>query len=325
MVEIQVCEILAVLFIATLLNKIDINEEEQENISVCKSLFTTVRQLKDIRQCLLIPLTIFGGFQQAFIATEYTKAYATCTLGIQFVGYVMICFAVTNSVLSAIFGKVSEYTGRIALFMLVPRRSTPPTETQRRLHRRRNHIHPRKWWWRKLRTFQRARDHHTKLAHQQQDDHPHNDCGEKNNSLKRIIGTFSDVSFTSTSHVMEPATTSIDVLVLETTISRPTTATWSYDMDALAGPHNSSIPNLPSTNLALTNLGHTTAMANSYAYAIESTATSISCIIGLLLWSPNPNQLALFFIFPSLWSLSDAICQTLLTETKEAKLTLART
>ncbi|XP_066452234.1 protein unc-93 homolog A-like isoform X2 [Eleutherodactylus coqui] len=136
-------------------------KEENGNPTIWKSLLGTMKQLKDIRQCLLIPLTMFSGFQQGFLSSDYTKAYVTCALGIHFVGYVMICFGATNSIFSMVFGKLSQYTGRIALFML-------------------------------------------------------------------------------------------------------------------------------------------------------AAAISISCIIALLLWSPNPNQLAIFFIFPALWSVSDAICQTLL-------------
>ncbi|KAM4694701.1 protein unc-93 homolog A-like [Discoglossus pictus] len=159
------CGILAVILVATLLDQINLKDEEQEEeqaeISLCQSLLATIRHLKDKRQCLLIPLTMFSGFQQGFLSSDYTKAYVTCALGIQFVGYVMICFGATNSVCSMLFGKMSEYTGRIALFIL-------------------------------------------------------------------------------------------------------------------------------------------------------AAATSASCIIALLLWSPNPKQLAVFFIFPALWSMSDAICQTLL-------------
>lgn len=41
-----------------------------------------------------------------------------------------------------------------------------------------------------------------------------------------------------------------------------------------------------------------------------ATVTNTSCIIALLLWKPHFNQLVVFFIFPALWGLSDAIWQT---------------
>lgn len=44
--------------------------------------------------------------------------YVTCALGIHYVGFVMICFGATNSLCSFAFGRLAQYTGRIALFSL---------------------------------------------------------------------------------------------------------------------------------------------------------------------------------------------------------------
>ncbi|KAG8545978.1 hypothetical protein GDO81_019997, partial [Engystomops pustulosus] len=113
--------VIAVLLIVIFLDQIDLSEEqkrEDENPTIWNSLLGTIKQLKDIRQCLLIPLTMFSGFQQGFLSSDYTKAYITCALGIHFVGYVMICYGATNSISSMASGKLSQYTGRISLFML---------------------------------------------------------------------------------------------------------------------------------------------------------------------------------------------------------------
>eukprot|EP00064_Thunnus_orientalis_P021249 superscaffoldBa00006331_g21407 len=37
---------------------------------------------------------------------------------------------------------------------------------------------------------------------------------------------------------------------------------------------------------------------------------NFSCIIALLFWKPHPDQLAVFFVFPALWGMADAIWQT---------------
>ncbi|XP_044024880.1 protein unc-93 homolog A isoform X2 [Siniperca chuatsi] len=37
---------------------------------------------------------------------------------------------------------------------------------------------------------------------------------------------------------------------------------------------------------------------------------NFSCIIALLFWRPHPDQLAVFFVFPALWGMADAIWQT---------------
>lgn len=54
-----------------------------------------------------------GGPDSALLRPQ---SYATCALGIHFVGYVMICFSATNSLCSELYGKVSQYTGRIPLY-----------------------------------------------------------------------------------------------------------------------------------------------------------------------------------------------------------------
>ncbi|KAM8952973.1 protein unc-93 homolog A-like [Pelodytes ibericus] len=116
------CGVLAVIIVAAFLDQIDLNEEENNEADVKTSiwqlLLDTLRQLQDKRQCLLIPLTMFSGFQQGFLSSDYTMAYVTCTLGIHFVGYVMICSGATSSICSLLFGKLVKYTGRIPLFLL---------------------------------------------------------------------------------------------------------------------------------------------------------------------------------------------------------------
>lgn len=113
--------VLAVALIAIFLDQIDVEEgksKEESEQPVMTTVLATFRQLTDIRQILLIPLTMYSGFEQGFLSGDYTKSYVTCSLGIQYVGYVMICFAATNSICSMVFGKISQYTGRIALFAL---------------------------------------------------------------------------------------------------------------------------------------------------------------------------------------------------------------
>ncbi|XP_053141288.1 protein unc-93 homolog A isoform X1 [Hemicordylus capensis] len=113
--------VLAVLLVTVLLDQIRANQEESKEEkppSFCSTFLATFRQLKDKRQCLLIPLTMYSGFEQGFLAGDYTKSYVTCALGINFVGYVMICFSAANSLCSMLFGKISQFTGRKVLFAL---------------------------------------------------------------------------------------------------------------------------------------------------------------------------------------------------------------
>lgn len=112
--------VLAVLLVSVFLENINLKKEEDkediEDEPFWMKILETLRHLKDKRQCLLIPLTMWSGFEQGFLAGDYTKSYVTCSLGIHLVGYVMICFAATNAICSILFGKLSQYTGRIFLF-----------------------------------------------------------------------------------------------------------------------------------------------------------------------------------------------------------------
>ncbi|KAK4824637.1 hypothetical protein QYF61_016943 [Mycteria americana] len=115
--------VLAVLLIVIFLDQIKSDQAETEKEiletpSFWSTFLATFQHLKDKRQCLLIPLTMYSGFEQGFLSGDYTKTYVTCALGIHYVGYVMICFSAVNSLCSLLFGKISQFTGRKLLFAL---------------------------------------------------------------------------------------------------------------------------------------------------------------------------------------------------------------
>uniref|UniRef100_A0A8C3YQP7 Protein unc-93 homolog A n=1 Tax=Catagonus wagneri TaxID=51154 RepID=A0A8C3YQP7_9CETA len=114
--------VLAVLLTAVFLEPIkDAQRESEEKRKAppfWSTLLSTFKLLRDKRLRLLVLLPLYCGFEQAFLAGDYTRSYATCALGIQFVGYVMICFAAVNALCSLLYGKLSKFTGRAALFAL---------------------------------------------------------------------------------------------------------------------------------------------------------------------------------------------------------------
>ncbi|XP_052817426.1 protein unc-93 homolog A-like isoform X2 [Mya arenaria] len=69
-------------------------------------------------QKLLIPLTIYSGVEQAFIAGDFTRSYVSCSVGIWNVGYVMICYGVVDAFCSFTFGRLVQYVGHIPFFIL---------------------------------------------------------------------------------------------------------------------------------------------------------------------------------------------------------------
>uniref|UniRef100_A0A8D0R3V0 Protein unc-93 homolog A n=1 Tax=Sus scrofa TaxID=9823 RepID=A0A8D0R3V0_PIG len=114
--------VLAVLLTAVFLEPVkdapQKSEGEKKAPPFWSTLLSTFKLFRDKRLRLLVLLPLYSGFEQAFLAGDYTRSYTTCALGIQFVGYVMICFAAVNALCSVLYGKLSKFTGRTALFAL---------------------------------------------------------------------------------------------------------------------------------------------------------------------------------------------------------------
>ncbi|XP_072822312.1 protein unc-93 homolog A isoform X2 [Vicugna pacos] len=114
--------VLAVLLTAVLLEPVKgaqrTREGKERAPRTWSALLSTFKLFRDKRLRLLVLLPLYSGFEQAFLAGDYTRSYATCALGIQYVGYVMICFAAVNALCSLLYGKLAAHTGRTALFAL---------------------------------------------------------------------------------------------------------------------------------------------------------------------------------------------------------------
>uniref|UniRef100_A0A4W2HQL5 Protein unc-93 homolog A n=1 Tax=Bos indicus x Bos taurus TaxID=30522 RepID=A0A4W2HQL5_BOBOX len=118
----QGCGFLAVLLMAVFLEPVRDAQPEGEGGKQAppfwSTLLSTFKLLRDKRLRLLILLPMLSGFEQAFLSGDYTRSYTTCALGIQFVGYVMICFGAADALCSVLFGRLARHTGRTVLFAL---------------------------------------------------------------------------------------------------------------------------------------------------------------------------------------------------------------
>ncbi|XP_036318700.1 UNC93-like protein [Rhagoletis pomonella] len=118
------CIIAAVAIIAIFLDPLKRYGEKRkgsqsaQELSGMELLSATFRQMKKPNQQLLIPITIFIGMEQAFIGADFTQAYVSCALGINQIGFVMICFGVVNAICSILFGSVMKYIGRLPIIIL---------------------------------------------------------------------------------------------------------------------------------------------------------------------------------------------------------------
>uniref|UniRef100_H2SU40 Protein unc-93 homolog A n=1 Tax=Takifugu rubripes TaxID=31033 RepID=H2SU40_TAKRU len=114
--------VLAMLIVAVFLDDIDRDRASrfrEKREPFCKTFLATFRLLKDRRLLLVVPLTMYSGFEQSFLSGSTPRQnYVTCALGIHYIGFVMMCFGATNSISSFLFGRLARYTGRAALMCL---------------------------------------------------------------------------------------------------------------------------------------------------------------------------------------------------------------
>ncbi|KAJ8309816.1 hypothetical protein KUTeg_011681 [Tegillarca granosa] len=75
------------------------------------SLLTTHKTFR-----LLIPLLIFSGLQQGFMFADFNKAYVTCSLGVEYVGYSMIVMGLASVVSAVLVAVCAKHVQREVVF-----------------------------------------------------------------------------------------------------------------------------------------------------------------------------------------------------------------
>ncbi|XP_011205969.2 UNC93-like protein [Bactrocera dorsalis] len=88
-----------------------------DGMSGLRLLTVTLNLLRKRRQLLILPITIFIGLEEAFLAVDYTRSFVACGWGISKIGFAMICFGVANAIAAGIAGALVEKLGRITLFV----------------------------------------------------------------------------------------------------------------------------------------------------------------------------------------------------------------
>ncbi|XP_066145378.1 UNC93-like protein isoform X1 [Euwallacea fornicatus] len=83
-----------------------------------KLLVVIVKQLGNPYQILILPITMFIGAEQAFLAADFTSAFVSCGWGISNIGFVMICFGVCNGIAALFIGGIIKITGRSPVICL---------------------------------------------------------------------------------------------------------------------------------------------------------------------------------------------------------------
>ncbi|WAR12257.1 UN93A-like protein [Mya arenaria] len=114
------CAVAAVVVVSLLLDPIRLDKEEPGDRKFSTHLiWETFRHLwKNNYQKLLVVLTMYSGIEQAFMTGDYTKSFVGCALGIENIGFVMICYGVVDAICSFAFGRLVQYVGHIPFFVL---------------------------------------------------------------------------------------------------------------------------------------------------------------------------------------------------------------
>ncbi|ALC40915.1 CG2121 [Drosophila busckii] len=86
-----------------------------DGISGLKLLTVTINLLRKRRQILMLPITMFIGLEEAFLAVDFTRSFVACGWGISKIGFAMICFGVANAAAAGLAGALVARIGRVAL------------------------------------------------------------------------------------------------------------------------------------------------------------------------------------------------------------------
>ncbi|XP_076253185.1 UNC93-like protein isoform X2 [Rhynchophorus ferrugineus] len=116
------CMILASLTVALFVDSVSRYDKGRKGsgsgLSGIRLLAVTLKQLANPYQILILPITMFIGAEQAFIAADFNSAFVSCGWGISNIGFVMICFGVCNGLAAIFIGGIIKITGRTPVICL---------------------------------------------------------------------------------------------------------------------------------------------------------------------------------------------------------------
>lgn len=93
------------------------NDSKADSNVIFAKLTATVKHLRKPEQLLLIPLTVFQGFEQAFVLSDFSQGYIACAWGLHNVSLVFIFFGAVNSLACFVTGRISKYAPRICILL----------------------------------------------------------------------------------------------------------------------------------------------------------------------------------------------------------------
>ncbi|GFU33295.1 protein unc-93 homolog A [Nephila pilipes] len=81
--------------VTTLLDKFDlyVSQDPLERPPILLSFRKVILSLIDPQLRLMFPMILFIGYQQGFMIADFTRSYVSCALGLEAIGYTMLCMA----------------------------------------------------------------------------------------------------------------------------------------------------------------------------------------------------------------------------------------
>ncbi|CAF1286885.1 unnamed protein product [Adineta steineri] len=80
-------------------------------------IISTFKQMKYLKQLLILPLAFWIGTFLGFVFAIFTSSFITCTLGLPFVGLIMITYGITASIFSVVVGCLGKYNLRVPCYI----------------------------------------------------------------------------------------------------------------------------------------------------------------------------------------------------------------
>ncbi|XP_060069463.1 UNC93-like protein [Ylistrum balloti] len=111
------CSIFSLLITIFLLRPIASRYNSDVMSSRTAFLATLKLLLTNSNMALLVPLAMYSGMEQVVLYAEFTRAYVACELGLEWVGYAMICFGLANTAASPLNGVLAKWLGRSTLYI----------------------------------------------------------------------------------------------------------------------------------------------------------------------------------------------------------------
>ncbi|KFM75913.1 Protein unc-93-like protein, partial [Stegodyphus mimosarum] len=110
----------AAFFVSFFLDSLDAEQlsiRRQQEFSP-KNILATFRQMLNINQLLLLPLSFYTGLVDGFYNGDYAKAYVACAWGVPHVGVVSICYGVVSALVDSVSGPSVMILGRVTVFIV---------------------------------------------------------------------------------------------------------------------------------------------------------------------------------------------------------------